>query len=54
MGKANPFGGDNNNPQEESYFNDPGSASRFFQHCDYEDIDRILYIPKPSKKEKNA
>jgi len=45
MGKANPFGGDNNNPQEESYFNDSGNASRFFKS--------IVYIPKASKSERN-
>lgn len=41
MGKANPFGGKNINLQCESYFNDSGSASRFF------------YCAKTSKSERN-
>jgi site-specific DNA-methyltransferase (adenine-specific) len=45
MGKANPFGGDNNNPQEESYFTDSGNASRFFKS--------IIYTAKASKSERN-
>jgi site-specific DNA-methyltransferase (adenine-specific) len=39
---GNPFGGDNNNEQAEHYFNDSGSASRFF------------YTAKASKSERNA
>ena len=44
MGKANPFGGDNNNPQEESYFNDSGNAARFFKS--------IIYQAKADKKDR--
>jgi len=42
LGKGNPFGGDNNREQTESYFNDSGSTSRFF------------YTAKASKSERNA
>lgn len=41
LGKGNPFGGDNNTEQAEHYFNDSGSASRFF------------YTAKSSRAERN-
>jgi site-specific DNA-methyltransferase (adenine-specific) len=41
LSKGNPFGGDNNQPRDEVYFNDNGSASRFF------------YTAKASQTERN-
>jgi site-specific DNA-methyltransferase (adenine-specific) len=41
LSKGNPFGGDNNQPRDEVYFNDNGSAARFF------------YTAKASQSERN-
>lgn len=55
LGKGNPFGGNNNNPREELYFNDSGSASRFFKSCPFEEEDfkSIIYEEKADKKDRN-